>query len=89
MRSFLIYQTPGFHYPLHHHPAEELYLVIGGEADFTVDGEPSKTLRPGETQYHASNQPHALTTRDQAVLAYVVWRGDVMKKPIFTEGTSR
>ncbi|MEO0750653.1 MAG: dimethylsulfonioproprionate lyase family protein [Pseudomonadota bacterium] len=84
MRGFMIYQTPGYHYPLHHHPAEELYLVLAGEADFSVEGEETRRLGPGQTAYHASNAPHALTTTDRSVLAYVLWRGDISVKPVFT-----
>ncbi|QGX98817.1 cupin domain-containing protein [Roseovarius faecimaris] len=84
MRGFMVYQRPGYHYPMHHHPAEELYLVLAGEAEFHVEGEGSRVLRPGESQFHLTNQPHALTTHDQPVLAYVLWRGDLMTKPVFT-----
>ena len=84
MRGFMIYQRPGYHYPLHHHPAEELYLVIAGAAQFEVEGAPSRWLIPGQTAYHASNLPHALTTKDQPILAYVLWRGDITTKPVFT-----
>ena len=85
MRGFVIYQTPGYHYPMHHHPAEELYVVLSGEAEFHVAGQPSRILRPGDTNYHESNQPHALTTHDTPVIAYVLWRGDLTTKPVFTD----
>lgn len=84
MRGFVIYQAPGYHYPMHHHPAEELYFVLAGEAEFHVEGEESRLLRPGGSRYHASNQPHALTTHDSPVMAYVLWRGDLLTKPVFT-----
>ncbi len=84
MRGFMIYQTPGYHYPLHQHPAEEIYLVLAGEAEFEIEGEESKTLRPGDVSFHASNAPHALTTTDRSILAYVLWRGDLTTKPVFT-----
>ncbi|QYX58245.1 cupin domain-containing protein [Roseovarius sp. SCSIO 43702] len=84
MRGFLVYQLPGYHYPLHRHPAEELYLVVAGEAEFHLDGRPSRILRAGETIYHPSNAPHALTTHRSAVLAYVLWRGEMTTPPVFT-----
>lgn len=84
MRSFVVYQPANFHYPWHHHPAEEMYLVIAGEAEFAIEGEASKTLRPGDTIYHRSNVPHALTTYDHPIMAYVLWRGDLKTKPVFT-----
>lgn len=84
MRAFLIYQKPGYHYALHHHPAEEMYLVLGGEADFAVEGRQTRRLGPGQTAHHAPNVPHALTTTDRSILAYVLWRGDITTKPVFT-----
>ncbi len=84
MRGFMVYQTPGYYYPLHHHPAEELYLVLAGEGEFHVEGEESRILRPGDTAFHASNVSHALTTHDTPVMAYVLWRGDLLTKPVFT-----
>ena len=61
-----------------------MYLVIAGEAEFAIEGEASKTLRPGDTIYHRSNVPHALTTYDHPIMAYVLWRGDLKTKPVFT-----
>ena len=84
MRGFMVYQIPGYHYPMHHHPAEELYLVLAGAAEFHIDGEKGRALHPGDTITHQSNQPHALTTRESPVLAYVLWRGDLTTKPVFT-----
>lgn len=84
MRSFVVYAPAGLHYPWHHHPAEELYLVLAGEAEFLLHGSDSKTLRPGDTAYHASNRPHAMTTRDHPVMAYVMWRGNLTDPPVLT-----
>ncbi len=84
MRSFVVYQPPGLHYPWHHHPAEELYVVIAGEAEFSIEGEDSRTLRAGETAYHRSDVPHALTAHAHPVMAYVLWRGDLQTKPVLT-----
>jgi hypothetical protein len=41
-------------------------------------------LGPGDTAFHASNQPHAMTTKDKPVLAYVLWRGDLKTPPVLT-----
>ena len=84
MRSFVIYFPAGVHYPWHHHPAEELYVVVAGSGEFAVSGEGRKTLYAGDTIYHGSNIPHALTTHDQPIMAYVLWRGDLLTKPVLT-----
>lgn len=84
MRSFVVYAPPGLYYPWHHHPAEELYLVIAGEAEFALEGAPPQILRPGDTVFHPSSRPHAMTTHASPVMAYVLWRGDLETKPVFT-----
>ncbi|WP_397544001.1 dimethylsulfonioproprionate lyase family protein [Roseovarius salis] len=83
MRSFIVYQAPGFHYPRHHHPAEELYLVIAGEGEFSCDGQSTRTLRGGDVAFHPADAPHALTTWNAPIMAYVLWRGDLTTKPVF------
>lgn len=85
MRSFVVYAPPGLYYPWHHHPAEELYLVIAGEAEFMAEGKQTNILHPGDTAFHATNQPHAMATHDHPVMAYVLWRGDLTTAPVLTE----
>ena len=84
IRSFLVYQPAQLHYPWHQHPAEEMYVVLNGEAVFGLEGEQSRTLRAGESAFHGSNQPHALTTLDSPVLAYVIWRDQFDTAPVWT-----
>jgi len=76
MLAFLVYMPAGLHYPWHEHPAEELYFVLAGQAEFHRHGEPSKVLGAGEASFHASNQPHAMTTHDAPVAALVLWRNE-------------
>ena len=85
MLGYVVYMPPGLYYPWHHHPAEEMYLVLAGQADFRREGEASETLGPGQSSFHASNQPHAMETYDQSVLAYVIWRNGFGVKPVLTE----
>ena len=75
------YWGPGLHYARHQHTPEELYTVIAGSAIFHSDGEADATLGPGGVRYHASNQPHAMTTTDQPLLALVFWRGVGLADP--------
>lgn len=85
MRSFVVYQPAGLHYPWHHHPAEELYVVLGGEGEFHLQGASSKTLGPGACAFHPSGRPHALTCHEKPVLAYVAWRNHFDVPPFLTE----
>ncbi|MGI9352447.1 MAG: dimethylsulfonioproprionate lyase family protein [Rhizobiaceae bacterium] len=84
-RGFLVYSTGGLYYPWHHHPAEEIYLIIAGEAEFATEGNRPRMLKPGDTVFHAENQPHNMTTRDKGVLAWVQWRGDMSVAPVLTD----
>ena len=84
LRSFIAWTPPGLHYPWHHHPAEELYVVIAGEAEFFLHGEPPRILRPGDSIFHPSMRPHAVTNHAHPVLSYIVWRGDLDTLPAVT-----
>jgi mannose-6-phosphate isomerase-like protein (cupin superfamily) len=86
MRSFLVYSEAGLYYPWHHHPSEEMYVIVAGSALFEAKGREPRVLGPGDAAFHASNQPHAMTTSDKPVLAYVVWRGpDMNIAPVLTD----
>jgi len=85
MRGYVVYMPPGLWYPWHHHPAEELYYVLAGEGEFYKDCAPARTLGAGQASYHASTQSHALLTRDQPVMAYVLWRNGFETPPVLTD----
>ncbi len=85
MRSFVVYMPAGLWYTWHHHPAEELYHVIAGEAEFLLEGETPRTLRPGDSAFHPTNRPHAMRTHDKPVMAYVLWRGDLQTAPVLSD----
>ncbi|MEM7318089.1 MAG: dimethylsulfonioproprionate lyase family protein [Pseudomonadota bacterium] len=85
MRSFVVYAPAGLYYTWHHHPAEELYMVVAGEAEFHLEGDSGRILRSGDTVFHERNRPHAMTTHDQPVMAYVLWRNEFNTPPVLTE----
>lgn len=85
MRGFLLYSDANLYYPWHHHPAEELYFIIAGEASFATEGNTPKLLKSGDTAFHATNQPHNMQTHDKGVLAYVLWRNEFDTAPILTD----
>ena len=87
--SYVVYMPSHLEYPAHHHPAEELYVILAGSAEFHCAGKAPETLGPGDVSQHASNQPHATITRDQPVLAYVVWRNNLGIKPVWTQEALR
>lgn len=88
--AYVVYMPAGLYYPFHHHPAEELYFLLAGQADFLMKGQPTRTLGPGEYVFHPSNEPHATQTRAHPFMALVLWRGDLQTAPVLThpEGTA-
>ena len=50
----MLYAERGLFYPWHHHPAEELYVIIAGHAKFEAAGKKTRQLGPGDTIFHAS-----------------------------------
>ena len=84
-RGFIVYSPGQLYYPWHHHPAEEMYFILAGEAEFATEGNEPRMLKPGDCVFHAENQPHNMQTRDSGVLAWVQWRGDLVTAPVLTE----
>ncbi len=85
MWAWVVYMPEGLYYPWHHHPGEEMYLVLAGQAEFMAEGRPNEILRPGQTSQHRSNQPHAMQTHDHPVMAMVIWRNGFDTAPVLTE----
>ena len=75
-RAGFTLMAPGTFYPLHAHPAIELYLVISGHAEWTTP-EAERIVPPGEFVLHRSNQPHAMRTFAEPLLALYGWSGDL------------
>ena len=82
--AYMVYMPAGLYYPFHHHPAEEMYFILAGEAEFMLEGEAPKTLGPGDHVFHPSNRPHATETHEHPFMALVWWRGDMSQKPVLT-----
>jgi mannose-6-phosphate isomerase-like protein (cupin superfamily) len=61
----------------HHHPAEELYVPIGGRALWWMEGSTWQKHAPGSLVYHRAWRPHAMRTEDEPLLALFAWLGDL------------
>jgi len=77
MRVGLLLQLDHVPYPKHWHSAEELYLVLLGEAYWSVDDGSPEVRSPETFVHHKSNQPHSMTTIDEPLLAMWGWTGDI------------
>lgn len=80
----LVLLGPHTFYPFHHHPARELYYIVSGTADWAVDFKPPRRLAPGSWLVHHENQPHAMQTLDEPMLAISAWRGDILSRSAFS-----
>ena len=68
---------PGTHYPLHAHPAVEVYVTLTPDGEWWRDDGPWRREPPGAAIYHAPNVPHATRARGSPLLAVYAWRGDL------------
>lgn len=75
MRCGFILMAPNTHYPVHAHTAVELYLVIGGTAEWRRGAEPWSIRAPGAVILHPSRIGHAMRTRAEPLLALFAWHG--------------
>jgi len=66
---------PATHYPRHRHEAEEMYLPLSGTAAWQQGDAIWRDRPPGTLIYHAGDEPHAMRTGTQPLLALYVWRG--------------
>jgi mannose-6-phosphate isomerase-like protein (cupin superfamily) len=72
---FLI--APDTHYPLHWHLAEELYFVLSGAAHWEQGDGIFRPKSPGTLIHHRPNEPHAMATGEEPLLAMWSWYGDL------------
>ena len=66
---------PSTHYPRHRHEAEEMYLPMSGTAAWLQGDSVWRQRSAGTPIFHASDEPHAMRTGTQPLLALYVWRG--------------
>lgn len=67
--------APDSLYPAHFHPAVELYYVLSGTAEWTLNGK-AALQKPGTFILHPANAVHAMRTGKEPLLAMYTWSGD-------------
>jgi quercetin dioxygenase-like cupin family protein len=87
LRVVLQRWPPGFATVPHHHPgAEEIFLVIDGQARFTIGDRPERTVGPGELMLAQRGERHSIRVpedgRDLVLLAAVAPNEDVPNETI-------
>lgn len=74
---------PDSFYPEHLHPAVELYTIISGISDWTLDAKTSRR-NPGDRILHESNAIHAMRAYSSPLLAIYSWTGDTITPSRYT-----
>ncbi|MDD9911092.1 MAG: dimethylsulfonioproprionate lyase family protein [Ahrensia sp.] len=68
---------PGVEYGVRTHPAEELFVMIAGRADWLTGEGAYAEHCIGARLHHPSMLPHATRTQDRAFMSIYIWTGEV------------
>lgn len=77
VRVGLFAQSAGLDYVNRCHAAEETFVMIGGEGDWSTGDGPAETRVAPAVIHHPSNVPHRSVTRGHPLLAAWRWTGDI------------
>lgn len=77
------------HYPLHDHPASEIYFVLSGHARFRQPDNPWRSCPIGQFVFHKSGVPHEIQTRNDPALLVYWWRGEIKTHATLTTISSQ
>ena len=84
VRAGFVLFAPHMYYPPHAHVAEELYVVLAGNAEWQKGEEPFNPKTPGAVILHTTMMFHAMRSAEEPLLAFYMWRGgDLIQKPTF------
>jgi hypothetical protein len=84
IRVGLLLLGPGLHYPLHAHPAEEVYHPLTAGGLWRRGEEDWRTVAVGHAIHHAPMVPHESKATDRTLLALYCWRGDTTTEAVLT-----
>ncbi|NRP75343.1 Dimethlysulfonioproprionate lyase DddQ [Ensifer psoraleae] len=73
----LMFLGPETHYPLHHHPADELYYTVTGPSFWRASDADWDMRGIDETIHHVPWLPHATLSADRPLVLLYVWEGDL------------
>ena len=77
---------PNSEYGIRTHPAEEVFIMLAGQAYWKRGTKPYMLSSPGERSYHPSMMPHATRTGDLAFMSVYAWHGDLSTDNYVYEG---
>jgi hypothetical protein len=67
---------PNLFYPHHRHEAEEMYVPLSGTAAWLKGDALWRDQPPGTLIHHLSEEPHAMRTGEEPLLAMYLWRSE-------------
>ena len=68
---------PNSEYGIRTHPAEELFIMLAGQAEWLRGAGEYELKRAGEYSYHPSGMRHATKTTHSAFMSVYIWSGDI------------
>jgi hypothetical protein len=71
---------PSTHYPRHGHEAEEVYVPLSGTARWQQRDAVWREKPPGTLIHHGRNEPHAMHTGAEPLLALYLWRSEQLNQ---------
>ena len=81
LRGFIGFWGNELTYDWHSHEAEEIYLILGGNALFRTKEE-EILVNPNETRMHYSWESHSMITNKEPILTFILWRGKGISSPL-------
>jgi hypothetical protein len=73
----VMFLGPKTHYPLHHHPADELYYTVTGPSFWRTDTTGWTGRGTGATIHHPPWLPHAALSAARPLVLLYIWEGDL------------
>ena len=68
---------PNSEYGIRTHPAEELFIMLAGQAEWLCGAGRYELKKAGEYSYHPSGMRHATKTTNSAFMSVYIWSGDI------------
>lgn len=84
----LMFLGPRTHYPLHHHPADEVYYPLTGPSSWQAGASSWQSRQAGEIIHHPPWVPHATLSADRPLVLLYVWTGDLFTDASFLPASS-
>jgi hypothetical protein len=76
IRAGFLLLGPGLHYPLHAHPAEEIYHPLTEGSLWRCGDEEWRSVPSSTAIHHPPLMPHETKAGNRTLLALYCWRGD-------------